>query len=84
MVNENGANIASTLQNMKITSNQNALTAQKDQLEATTENEYHAMEGLYMTALTVISEENVAQTKYVQSEPDMSFQEAGSQRVLKE
>ena len=52
-------------------------------MKATTENTYHAMEGLYMTALTVISEENVAQTKYVQSEPDMSFQKAGSQRDLK-
>ena len=30
MVNENGASIASTLWNMKITSNQNALTDQKD------------------------------------------------------
>ena len=30
MVNENGENIASTLWNIKITSNQNALTDQKD------------------------------------------------------
>ena len=84
MVNENGENIASTLWNIKITSNQNALTDQKDQSEATTENEYHAMEGLYMTAVTVISEGNATQTKYVPLEPDMSFQEPGSQRALKE